>query len=158
MTLFPKQNIFVLFFYWTVSEIYSVDSLRSVLWLASEKYCGQSPIRTLVSLREVLWTISDTYFGQSPRSTVDNLRYVLWSISKKYCGQSPKIICILDVPSNPKHKVDHFRALTPLSCDAPCINANASVIACHFMLHVRYASHATYKSHITYQVPWINYV
>ena len=76
MTLFPKQNLFVLFFLldnlqdivWTVSDQYfgqpprySVDSLRYVLWSVSEKYCGQSLICTLVSLQEVLWTVSKNH-------------------------------------------------------------------------------------------------
>ena len=76
MTLFPKQNLFVLFFLldslrdivWIVSDQYfgqpsrsTVDNLRYVLWSVSEKYCGQYPIRTLVNFREVLWTISENH-------------------------------------------------------------------------------------------------
>ena len=112
----------------------------------------------LDSLRDIVWTVSDQYFGQPPRSTVENFRYVLWSVSKKYCGQSPKIICILDVPLNPKHRVDHFHALTTHVMRCPVHKCNASVMACHFMLHIRYVSHATYKSYITCQVSWIYYV
>ena len=130
MTLFPKQSLFV-FFFFEKSLRYSVDSFRSVLWSTSEKYCGHSPICTLVNLREVLWTIFDKYFGQSPRSTVDSLR---------------KIIFILDVPSKPKHRVDHFHALTPMSCDAPCINAmqvSLHVISCcmYATCHMQHINH-----------------
>ena len=114
---FQKKIFFFYLFFIGQSLKYSVDSLRSVLWSASETYCGQSPIRTLVSLREVLWTIFEKYFFLRSR---DRLRYIYTYI---YSGQSPRIICILDVPSNPKHKVDHFHALTPVSCDVPCINA-----------------------------------
>ena len=71
-----------------------MDNLRYVLWLVSEKYCGQSPKTT--SFYEVE-TCSDIYI---------------------YTGQSLRIICILDVPLNLKHRVDHFHALTPKSCDA----------------------------------------
>ena len=80
---------------------------------------------------------------------MDNIRYVLWLVSEKYGGQSPKIICILDVPSNPKHKVDHFHALTPMSCDAPYINAmqvSLHVISCYMyatchMQHINHTLH-----------------
>ena len=126
-------------------------------------------IYLLNSLQNTVWTVSDQYFGQPPRSTVDNLRYVLWSVSEKYCGQSPKttsfyevgtgsdiyiyiygqsprIICILNVPSNPKHRVDHFHALTPMSCDAPCINAmqvSLHVISCYMYAtcHIQHINH-----------------
>ena len=131
MTLFPKKNLFVFFL--------------------------------LDSLRDIVWTIFDQYFGQPPRSIVDNLRYVLWSVSEKYCGQSSirtlvlekycgqcsKIICILNEPSNPKHKVDHFHALTLMSCDAPRINAmqvSLYVISCYMyttchMQHINHTLH-----------------
>ena len=142
MTLFPKQNVFVLFFFIGQSLRYSVDSVRSVLWSAFEKYCGQSPIRTLVSLQEVLWTISDTYFGQSLRSTVDSRRK---SFAFLMYHRTPNTGSIISMHSHPCHVI-------------PVHKCNASVIACHFMLHVRYVLHATYKSHITYQVSWINYV
>ena len=101
------------------------------------------------SLRDVVWTVSDQYFGQPSRSTVDNLRYVLWLVYEKYCGQFLKIICILDIPSNPKHRVDHFHALTPMSCDAPCINAmqvSLHVLSCYMyatchMQHINHTLH-----------------
>ena len=122
---FFQNKIFLFYFFIFFigqSPKYSVDSLRSVLWSASEKYCGQSPIRTLVSLREVLWTISENYFFLRSRDI-----YI-------YSRQCLRIICILGVPSNPKHKVDHFHALTPMSCDALCINAmqvSLHVISCY---------------------------
>ena len=129
MTIFPKQNLFVLFLI--------LDSLQnivwtvlSVLWSPSEKYCGQSPKTT--SFYEV-GTCSDIYI------------YI-------YIGQSLRIICILDVPSNPKHKVDHFHALTPMSCDAPCINAmqvSLHVISCYMyttchMQHINHTLHVNF--------------
>ena len=122
----------------------------------------------LDSLRNIVWTVSNQYFGQPLRSTVDNLRYVLWLVFEKYYGQSPKtisfytvgtgsniyiysrqsprIICILDVPSNPKLRVDHFHSLTPMSCDAPCINAmqvSLYVISCymHATCHMQHINH-----------------
>ena len=100
----------------------------------------------LDSLRDIVWTVFDQYFGQPPRSTVDNLLYVLWSISKKYYGQFSKIICILVVPSNPKHRVDHFHPLTLMSCNAPCINAmqvSLHVISCYMYVacHMQHINH-----------------
>ena len=37
--------------------------------------------------------------------------------------------CTHDIPSNTKHSVDIYHALTPMSCDVPCINA----MQCHCM-------------------------
>ena len=45
----------------------------------------------------------------------------------------------------------------PYVMRCPVHKCNASVIACHFMLNVRYASHATYKSNITCQVSFNAY-
>ena len=134
MTLFPKQNLFALFFLldslrnivwtvfdqyfgqppevlWTISNTYFgqppksiVDNLRYVLWFVSEKYCGQSSIRTLVSLLEVLWTIFDTYFGQSPRSTVDNLQK---SFAFLIYHRTPNIGSIISMHSHPCHAMPH---------------------------------------------------
>ena len=100
----------------------------------------------LDSLRDIVWTVSDQYFGQPPRSTVDNLRYILWSVYEKYYGQYLIIICILNVPSNPKHRVDHFHALTPMSCGAPCnnrIQVSLHVIPCYMyvMCHMQHINH-----------------
>ena len=100
----------------------------------------------LDSLRDIVWIVSNQYFGQPLRSAVDNLRYVLWSVSEKYCGRSSKIICILDVSSNPKHRVDHFHALTSMSRDALCINAmqvSLHVISCYMYAtcHMQHISH-----------------
>ena len=89
------------------------------------------------------------FIGQSPRFRVDSLRFVLWSVFEKYCGQSPKIIFILNVPSNPKHMVDHFHALTPMSYDASFINAmqvSLHVISCYMyatchMQHINHTLH-----------------
>ena len=44
--------------------------------------------------------------------------------------------CTHDIPSNTKHSVDLYHALTPMSCDVPCIN----VMQCHcmyLMLHTQ---------------------
>ena len=44
--------------------------------------------------------------------------------------------CTHDIPSNTKHSVDLYHALTPMSCDVPCINA----MQCHcmyLMLHAQ---------------------
>ena len=168
MTLFPKKNLFFLFFLldslrnivWTVSNQYfgqpsrsTVDNLRYVLWSVSEKYCGQSPKTT--SFYEV-GIGSDIYRGQSPRiicildvpsnpkHRVDHFHAL--TPMYIYSGQSPRIICILDVPSNPKHRVDHFHALTPMSCDAPCINAmqvSLHVISCYMYAtsHIQHINH-----------------
>ena len=121
-------------------------------------------IYLLDSLRDIVWTVSNQYFGQPPRSTMDNLRYVLWSVCEKYCGRSPirtlvnlrevlwtapKIICILYIPLNPKHRVDNFYALTPMQCDVLCINAmqvSLHVISCYMyatchMQHINHTLH-----------------
>ena len=138
MILFPKQNLFILLC-----------------------FIGQSPINTLVSLREVLWSVSDMHFGQSLRSIVHNLQYVLWSVSEKYCKQSPKIIYILDVPSNPKHRVDQFHALTPISCDAPCknvIQVSLHVISCcmYATCHMQQINHTLHvKWHLMHIIIFI---
>ena len=44
--------------------------------------------------------------------------------------------CTHDIPSNTKHSIDLYHALTPMSCDVPCINA----MQCHcmyLMLHAQ---------------------
>ena len=44
--------------------------------------------------------------------------------------------CTHNIPSNRKHNVDLYHALTPMSCDVPCINA----MQCHcmyLMLHAQ---------------------
>ena len=115
----------------------------------------------LDNLRDIVWTFFDQYFGQPPRSTVDNLRCILWSVSEKYYGQSPKIICILDVPTNPKHKVDPFHALTPMSCNALCINAmqvSLHVISCYMYAtcHMQYINHTLHvKCHLMHIIIFI---
>ena len=116
ITHFSKTKYFLFYFYFFIGQSpkYSVDSLRSVLCSASEKYYGQFPIRTLVSLQEVLWTIFENYFFVRSK---DMLQYIYIYIYI-YSGQSLRIIFILDVPSNPTYKVDYFHALTPMSCDA----------------------------------------
>ena len=40
-------------------------------------------------------------------------------------------------PSNTKHSVDLYHALTPMPCDAPCINAMQDVITCYIMSHAQ---------------------
>ena len=67
------------------------------------------------------------HFGQSSSSTVDSLR---------------KSFSFL-IPSNPKDRVDHFHALTPMSYDALGINAmqvSLHVISC-YMQHVNHTLH-----------------
>ena len=128
--------------------IFLLDSLRDIVWTVSDQYFGQPPRSIVDNLRYVLWSAS--------RTTVENLRNVLWSVSEKYCGQSPKIICILDVSSNPKHRVDHFHALKLMSCDASCINAmqvSLHVISCYMyatchMQHINHTLHV--KCHLVH--------
>ena len=86
MTLFPKQNLCVLFFL--------LDSLRNIVWTVSDQYFGEPLRSTMDNLRYILWSVSEK---KPPRSTVDNLRYILWSIFEKYCGQSPKTTSFYEV-------------------------------------------------------------
>ena len=49
---------------------------------------------------------------------------------------SVDLTCTHDIPSNTKHNVDLYHALTPMSCDVPCIKA----MQCHcmyLMLHAQ---------------------
>ena len=102
------------------------------------------------SLRNIVWTVSLS-FSLSLSLSLSLYIYIYIYI---YSGQSPRIICILDVPSNPKHKVDHFHALTPMSCDASCINAmqvSLNVISCYMyatchMQHINHTLHV--KCHV----------
>ena len=41
--------------------------------------------------------------------------------------RSVDLPCTHDIPSNTKHSVDLYHALTPMSCDVPCINT----MQCH---------------------------
>ena len=43
--------------------------------------------------------------------------------------------CTHDIPSNTKHSDDLYHALTPMSCDVPCIN----VMQCHCMYLMQHA-------------------
>ena len=134
---FSKTKVFVLFFL--------VDNIRNIVWTVSDQYFGQPPRSTVDNLRYVLWSVSEKYYGQSPKTT-SSYEVGTGSDIYIYSGQSPRIICILDVPSNPKHMVDHFHALTPMSCDASCINAmqvSLHVISCYMYVtcHMQHINH-----------------
>ena len=68
----------------------------------------------------------ETQFGRCPilPSPLSNTKH------------SVNLPCTHDIPSNTKHSVGLYHALTPMSCDIPCINA----MQCHclyLMLHAQ---------------------
>ena len=61
----------------------------------------------------------ETHFGRCPilPSPPSNTKH------------SVDLPCTHNIPSNTKHSVDLYHALTPMSCDVPCVNA----MQCHCM-------------------------
>ena len=78
----------------------------------------------------------ETHFGRCPilPSPPSNTKH------------SANLPCTHDIPSNTKHSVDLYHALTPMSCDVPCINA----MQCYCMLyHVTCIMNVTWTTQTT---------
>ena len=83
----------------------------------------------------------ETHFG----------RYPILSSPPSNTKNSVDLPCTHDIPSNTKQSVDFYHALTPMSCDVPCINA-MHVISC-YMYNEHYMKQ--FITRTLCQVPWI---
>ena len=125
-----------------------MDSLRLVLWSASEKYCGQSPIRTLVSLRK---SFAFLMYHRTPnigsiismyRDMPSNTKY---SVDPYHvpmtCHRTPHTVSIPTMHSHPYHVMS--------SCIMQCNHAIAHLKICyiHNESHMYILNHAYLSMH-----------
>ena len=158
MTIFPKQKLFVL-----LSKSIGQSLISTCFYQVSCVFMGSKFLGSHCRLR----MLSNTFANFHHWIHMSNQEYGVFHLRRYLpllaipntrifhflfllCNRETHFRCcpiLPSPPSNTNHNVNLYHALTPMSCDVPCINAMQDAIACY---HVTCTMNATWIALLMY--------